>query len=117
VAELRAKFTGAPFAVLGTGAVTTLLPALAELGVEPESFGASDMGRACGHLQNLVAERTMTHSGDPLFAQALQVAVRRDIGDDLWTWSRRKSGDISPLVAGTGALWLLENDPGAPAIY
>jgi hypothetical protein len=113
-AKLRKDYPGAQFAVLGTGAVTALLPALKEQGIEPEVFTIPDMGRACGHLQKLVADKAVTHSGEPLFAQALSVAIKRDIGDDLWTWSRRKSGDISPLVAVTGAAWLLETQSVIP---
>jgi hypothetical protein len=109
--DLAEKHPDARFAVLGSGAVTALLPELKDAGLEPEQFTNQDMGRACGHLQKLVAGRAVTHSGDPLFAEALAVAVKRDIGDDLWTWSRRKSGDISPLVAATGAAWLLETRP------
>ncbi len=116
-AELAVEYPGARFAVLGTGAVTAELPALAEAGIEPEQFTIGDMGRACSHLQKLVADRGVSHSGDALFVQALAVAVRRDIGDDLWTWSRRKSGDISPLVAVTRAAWLLETAELLPAIY
>jgi hypothetical protein len=110
-AELASRYPGARFAVLGTGAVTSLLPELKDRGIEPGQFTASDMGRACGHLQKLVADRAVTHSGATEFAQALSVAIKRDIGDDLWTWSRRRSGDISPLVAVTGASWLLETQP------
>jgi hypothetical protein len=94
--------------------VTALLPALKDAGIEPEQFTASDMGRACAHLQKLVGDKAVTHSGEPLFMQALTVAIKRDIGDDLWTWSRRKSGDISPLVAVTGAAWLLESQAVIP---
>ena len=76
------------------------------------------MGRASAHLQQLVADQGVTHDGNPLFTQALTVAVPRDIGDNLWTWSRRKSGDISPLVAVTGAAWLLEynRDPSIEGV-
>jgi hypothetical protein len=112
--QLRDRYPGTRFAVLSTGAVTALLPALKERGVEPEQFTISDMGRACGHLQKLVADRAVTHSGETELVQALHVAVKRDIGDDLWTWSRRKSGDISPLVAVTGAAWLLETQTVIP---
>jgi phage terminase large subunit-like protein len=94
-----------------------LLPALKDRGIKPELFTNQDMGRACGHLQKLVADKAVAHSGDQLFAMALAVAVKRDIGDDLWTWSRRKSGDISPLVAVTGAAWLLECSRNFLAIY
>jgi len=110
-AELAARYPNARFAVFANGAVSALLPALDVAGVKPEQFTGPEMGRACGHLQKLVVDRAVTHSGDALFAQALACAVRRDIGDDLWTWSRRKSGDISPLVSATGAAWLLETSP------
>jgi hypothetical protein len=45
------------------------------------------------------------------------MAVRRNLGDELWTWAKRRSGEITPISSVTGALWLLENDPGPPAIY
>ena len=109
--ELQDRHPGAKFAVLGSGAVSALLPELREHGIEPEQLTNQDMGRACVHLQKLVADRAFTHDGDPLYATALMGAVKRDIGDDLWTWSRRKSADISPLVSATGAAWLLENQP------
>jgi hypothetical protein len=109
VAELKKRYPGAKFAVSNTGAVTDMLPALKP--VEPIRFSVSDMGRACVHLKKLVDTQGVTHSGAAGLTQALNVAVKRDIGDELWTWSRRKSGDISPLVAVTGAAWLLETRP------
>jgi hypothetical protein len=59
-----------------------------------------------------VTDRTVRHLGDPLLARAITGAGRRDIGDGLWAWSRRKSDtDISPLVAATGAHWGLSVSP------
>jgi phage terminase large subunit-like protein len=110
-AELRDRYPGTRFAIQASGAVSKMLPALLEVGIEPEQFTDQDMGRASVHLQQLVADEAVTHDGDSLFTQALTVAVPRDIGDNLWTWSRRRSGDISPLVAVTGAAWLLETQP------
>lgn len=109
--DLAGRHSGAPFAWLSTGQVTSLREEFKAAGIEPHEFTGPEMGRACGHLQKLVTDQAVTHSGDALFAQALAVAVKRDIGDDLWTWSRRKSGDISPLVSATGAAWLLETRP------
>jgi len=111
VQELRVKNPGCRFAALATGAVSSLLPALAVAEVGPLLFTNQDMGRACGYLQKLVADSGLAHSGDRLYEQALAGAVKRDIGDDLWAWSRRKSTDISPLVSATGAAWLLETMP------
>jgi hypothetical protein len=74
-------------------------------------FTANDMARGCGHLQKMVNDRLLTHSDDPVVTAALRSAIKRDMGDPgLWSWGRRKSaGDISPLVAITGAYWLLES--------
>jgi hypothetical protein len=76
-------------------------------------FTANDMARGCVHLQKLVNDQLVTHSGDPIVKAALQSAIKRDMGDPgLWSWGRKKSGgDISPLVSTTGALWLLESQP------
>ena len=61
----------------------------------------------------------MRHLGDQILIGAIAGAGRRDIGDGLWAWSRRKSGtDICPLVAATEALWLLSTQlVTLPAIY
>lgn len=118
VVELNENHPGARFAIMATGAASELKPALVEAGIVVDEFSNQDMGRACAHLEKLVATGGLTHDGDPLYAAALAVAVRRDIGDDLWTWSRRKSGDISPIVSATGAAWLLSSIQVAlPAIY
>jgi hypothetical protein len=84
------------------------------LGITVEKpFTSNDMAHGCQHLQKLVIDQTLTHSGDPIVTAALQSAIKRDFGDPgLWMWGRKKSGgDISPLVAVTGALWLLESQP------
>jgi len=111
VKELADRYPGARFAAFAAGAVSALLPGLEELGIRVELFTAQDMGRACGHLEKLVATRGITHDGRPEYEAALAGAVKRFVGDDLWTWSRRKSADISPIVSATGAAWLLETQP------
>ncbi|HKA97452.1 MAG TPA: hypothetical protein VKD66_14390 [Streptosporangiaceae bacterium] len=106
---LRKRFPQAVWAVEGQGAIGSLVPEFEEAGFTFESFTAGDMGRGCGHLQKLVADGAMSHADDPLFTTALAGAVKRDVGEGLWAWGRRKSTtDISPLVAVTGALWALE---------
>jgi hypothetical protein len=75
-----------------------------------------DMGQACEGFATAVREGRLRHLGDARLLAALQGAGRRDIGDGLWAWSRRKSGvDISPLVGATGALWGLTAMP-QPAV-
>ena len=65
-----------------------------------------DVGQACSALQAKASGQALRHLGDPILAAAIAGASRRDIGDGLWAWDRRRSDvDICPLVAATGALW------------
>jgi hypothetical protein len=117
--ELSRRYPGAKFAAFASTMTAAMLPRLTDAGLEVEQLTGPDMGRACGHLQALVAKAGITHDGDQAFAAALSAAVKRQATDDLWTWSRRRSGgDICPLVAATGAAWLLESQPARqPSIY
>ena len=115
VAVLKKKHPRAVFAVEASGAVGALLPELRDVGVEPEAFTAGDMGRGCAHLQKVTGDRSCTHSDDPLFTDALAGAVKSDVGEGLWKFSQRRSTvDISPLVAVTGAFWLLRKSQVKP---
>jgi len=109
--ELNDRYPDSVFGAFAGGAVMALAEDFADAGLTVRTFTGHEMGLACAHLQKLVTDEGMTHSGDALFAQALEGAVKRDLGDDLWMWSRRKSTDISPIVAATGAAWLLEVEP------
>lgn len=52
----------------------------------------------------------------PLIDAAIEVAGRRRVGDEGWTWSRRGSaGSIAPLVALTNAGWGAQRLPAPPA--
>lgn len=110
-AELAERWPDSRFAAEAAGAVGALFEKLRRedirAGINLELFTAPDMGRSCAHLQNLGTG--FTHHDDPRFLVALAGAVKRDLGEGLWAWGRRKSTtNISPLVAATGALWLLE---------
>jgi hypothetical protein len=96
----------AVFTVWAAGAVGSMLPDLESVGIKPELFSTQDMGKACGHLQKAIADKSFTHSGDELLSMAIAGAAARDMGEGLWLWDRRKStADIGPLWAITGALW------------
>lgn len=112
VRELREKYPDARWQYEGTGPASALVEQLRAAGVVVDKpFTGTDVARGCAHLQNLVRGGALSHSGDQAVTVALASAVKRDIGDPgLWSWRRRRSaGDISPLVAVTGALWLLES--------
>lgn len=96
------------------GPAGALLPDLAEVGIEPHQMTARELGQACEGLTSAATTGDLAHLGDPILTGAISGAGRRDIGDGLWAWSRRKSGtDICPLVAVTEAHWLLATQPVA----
>ncbi|WDZ87195.1 hypothetical protein [Micromonospora cathayae] len=96
------------------GPAGALLPQLAEVGIDPRQLSTRDLGQACEAFSATVGAQALRHLGDPVLARAIASAGRRDIGDGLWAWSRRKStADICPLVAATVAHWGLSVVPPA----
>jgi len=82
-----------------------LIRPLENLGVEVEQIGTREYAQACGALFDLVEQGKLRHLGTDDLAIAVKNASTRPLGD-AWAWSRRLSAaDISPLVAGTLALW------------
>ena len=77
-----------------------------ELGVEIEAVATRDYAAACSLLLDQAVARGFRHRTEPVLNAALAAAVKADVGDGAWKWSRRNSlTDISPLVAATLALW------------
>ncbi|MET9099953.1 terminase [Streptomyces antibioticus] len=61
--------------------------------------------QACAQFYDRVQDSSLEHLDQAPLASALAGAMKRDVGD-AWLWSRRGDGvDVSPLVAGTYALW------------
>jgi hypothetical protein len=97
------------------GPAGALLPDLLAVGIEPRQMTTRDLGQACEAFSAAVVGRNVRHLADPLLARAAAGASRRDIGDGLWAFSRRKSqADICPLVAASAALWGLSMVPVPP---
>lgn len=108
ILELAKDHPNAQWACEGQNAAAGLAGELSDDGIELELWTLQQMGRACAHLEQIAEQRAYTRHPEPRLDQAFGSAVKRDIGDSLWAWARRKSGaDISPLVAMTGALGLL----------
>lgn len=102
------------------GPAGALLPDLFAVGIEPQEMTSRDLGQACEAFSAAVAEHAVRHLADPVLTRAIAGAGRRDIGDGLWAWSRRRSEvDIAPLVAVTEAIWAsatwAEEPPAAAA--
>lgn len=114
IRQLRDRYPDARWQYEANGPASAFAERFTTIGIDVDKpVSSSDMCRGCAHLQKLVDEAGMTHSGDQALTAAITSAVKRETGDSgLWCWGRRKSmGDISPLVAATGALWLLETSP------
>jgi len=110
--EQRRKHNPLGWVLDPAGPAGALLPELAEVGIEPATMTARDLGQACEALTAAATVGGIVHLGDPILTGAIAGAGRRDIGDGLWAWSRRKSdADICPLVAATEAAWLLSTQP------
>lgn len=78
---------------------------LEEKGIEATSVTAKEHAQACGLIYDLVEQARLRHLGTRDLLDAIRGAARRPYGD-AWAWSRKSSlVDISPLVAGTLALW------------
>jgi hypothetical protein len=118
VCELNERHRPVAIVLDGASPASALLPELLNRGLEVWSqakpwgvlvvTSASEMGQACGGLQSAVKRpySPLRHRGDPIVRTALESAVRRDIGDGGWGWTRRRTeADITPLVALTLAHW------------
>jgi len=65
-----------------------------------------DVAQAHAQFVRGVADRTIAHRGQGDLRKAVAAGVRRDVGDGMHAWARRDTtADISPLCAGTMAVW------------
>lgn len=110
--ELKARHRPLDWVLDPAGPAGALLPKLREAGIEPREMTTRDVGQASEALEQAITAQGMRHLGDPVLARAIAGAATRDIGDGLWTWSRRRSDvDICTLVGATEAYWGLSVVP------
>jgi hypothetical protein len=94
------------------GPAGALLPDLRAVGVDPREMSTRDLGQACSAFVAAIEDEWVRHLNDPVLLRAFRAAAKRELGDGLWAFSRRKSGgDICPLVGATGAFWGLSVSP------
>lgn len=88
-----------------TGPTGSVIHLVVEVGVKVEDVSATDYAKACGLLFDTVDEKGLRHLGGLDLRRAVKGATKRPLGD-AWAWDRKNSTvDISPLVAGSLALW------------
>lgn len=84
----------------------SLVAKMEAAGVKVRALTTEEHALACGQLFDAVEQGTVRHLGTAEMNSAVRGAVKRPLGD-AWAWSRKASAvDISPLVAGTLALWV-----------
>lgn len=103
-------------AVQSSGApASSLVDELLAAGLEVVEWKSTELGRATGAFYDLVRNHSLRHLEQPVLDVAAATAVTRPMGDS-FVWDRRKSPtDVSPLVAATGAVWLILPKPKEPA--
>jgi hypothetical protein len=105
IAELSERH--APVGVMcgASSAAEAFVHELAEAGVDVTVVSTGDHANACNLFVSRAENESLRHRGEDAFRSALLGSARRPYGDS-WLWSRKNSSaDISPLVAGTLALW------------
>ncbi len=112
--ELQAEYVGCPFVLDKRGPAANLIEDLRAAGVNVMEIDAGDYARACSGFYDAVANRTMRYPvPQPELDEAVRDARTQPLGD-AWKWSRKNStsADITPLVAGSLALWGAQTGEG-----
>ncbi len=92
------------------GPAGSLLAEAKVKGLKIHPVNTTEHAQACGRFVDDVSDDKVRHLGTTELADAVASAVKRQIGDGGWAWSRLNSSvDISPLVAVTLAKWGFEN--------
>lgn len=110
---LNERWDSALFAVDGSARapVASLVPALRQAGLSVVEV-TSDWPAACAETYDLIVESDLRVRRHPSMDTAVAGADRRWSGDS-WVWDRRGDTDISPLEAGTAALWVARHHESA----
>lgn len=109
--QLNEKWRPAAVLYDAAGSASSLAHDLREDGVPLQEISARDHANACGLIFDLVTDEGLRHLGSLEIRSALKGAAKRPLGE-AWAWSRKSSSvDITPLVAGTIALWGSETAP------
>jgi hypothetical protein len=101
------------FVVDPIGPAGSLVAEMRAAGLTVHTPDGREWVAACAGFFDAVIEGRLRHRGQTQLDDAVQVAIRRDVGDGSWAWARHKSrGDIAALAAATSALWGLERGGG-----
>jgi hypothetical protein len=99
-------------AVQAAGApASSLIDGLQAAGIDVVEWGGPNLSRGAGLFYDVVCQDGFRHLDQPVLNVAASTAVTKTLGDANF-WDRRKSPtDAAPLVAVTGAVWLVGPKP------
>jgi hypothetical protein len=104
VAELYSKHDPVCVVVDGRSDSSTLIPALAQLGIVVLQPSPADVACAHGEFLDLVNDQGLEHLGQPPLTEAVRHSVERALAGGQ-AWERKLAVDQSPLDAATLAAW------------
>jgi hypothetical protein len=108
LASMAQRNPGMKVTIAAGSAAESLVPALTAAGVEVETVKGIEIAAACGLFYDLATTRGLRQIGQLELTTSLATARKNvDEGEQAWRWGRRRSAsDITPLYAGTLALWM-----------
>lgn len=107
----------APLALDVAGPAANLIPSLESAGVTIVPLAAREVASAAANFYDAAMAKRICHMNDHYLNDAITGASRRAVGDR-WAFDRRGLWDISPLVAASLAMWVVESgQANRPAIY
>jgi hypothetical protein len=92
------------------GPAAPLAPMLKRAGARIAKIDSRDIPDAAGWFVDAVTARRVGHMGDDRFLNAVAVLARRKRGDR-WVFDRDHAGDVTPIVAASLAVWLVDSKP------
>lgn len=108
---------GATCVIDGRGPGAVLIPHLEAAGVRLHIASTADVLDACATLDTKVSEGSLLHTNATELNTAVIGAVKRPVGDR-WALGRKEAtDDITPLEAGTLAIWLAGVEVPAVSAY
>lgn len=115
LAELEREHEPAVIVCDAASPAGSLLDELEAKHVDVETTSATDFARACAVFFDAVADGKLRHLGTSELRAAIKGAKKRKLGE-AWAWSRGGSTvDITPLVAGSLAVWAAMREQ--PSVY
>ena len=106
--ELINRWDPCVLVINGTSPAKSLVPDLANAGIEPELTSTSQMTEACSGFYTAAVNHELSHADDPRLTTALMGAEKKEFSGGAWGWDYRSNVVLSPLQAATLAFWGLQ---------